>query len=63
MDLMGLVVLVLVLALVGFLVWLILTYIPMPDLWKKLIVVVLVVFVVLYLIGLLTGHATILRLR
>ncbi len=41
--------LILGLALLGFLAWVILTYIPMPDPIKKLIIVVIVVFVVLYL--------------
>jgi len=40
------------LALLGFLVYLIVTYIPMPDLFKKAIVVIAVVFVILYLIQL-----------
>jgi hypothetical protein len=51
----GLVELILILALVGFMVWVIITYVPMPPLFKNLIVVVIVVVVVLYLIRMLSG--------
>jgi hypothetical protein len=44
--------LLLVLALVGFLVYIIITYIPMPDLFRKAIVVIAVLLVVLYLVRL-----------
>ena len=44
--------LVLTLALLGFLVWLIVTYIPMPDPFKKAIIVIVVIVIVLYLIQL-----------
>ena len=57
----SLVVTILVLALVGFLIWIITTYIPMPDLVKTLIYVVVAVVVVLYLLQMLTGHAALLR--
>ena len=40
------------LALVGFLVWLVVTYIPMPDVFKKAIIVIVVVLLILYLIQL-----------
>jgi len=40
--------LILTLALVGFVVWLIITYIPMPDVFKKVIIVLVVVVMVLY---------------
>ncbi len=42
--------LVLGLALVGFLVWLITTYIPMPPQIKSLIIIIVVVMIVLYLL-------------
>ena len=54
MTLTGLLVLILVLALIGFIVWVILQ-IPMPDLMRKLILVVLAVAIVLWLIGGLQG--------
>ena len=57
----SLVVTILVLALVGFLIYIITTYIPMPDLIKNLIYVVVAVVVVLYLLQMLTGHAALLR--
>lgn len=49
---MSLITLVLVLAIVGFLLWLIVTYIPMPEPFKKVIVVVVVIVLVLYLLQL-----------
>lgn len=47
---MDLISLLLTLAVVGFLAWVIITYIPMPDLFKNVIVVVMVIAVVLYLV-------------
>jgi hypothetical protein len=43
--------LLLVLAVFGFLLWLITTYIPMPDPIKKIIVVIAVVFLVIWLLS------------
>jgi len=63
MDLVGLVTLILILALVGFLVWLITTKVPMDETFRSLIVVVTVIFAVLYELGLLTGHTTLPRVR
>lgn len=51
MELTGLITLVLVLALVGFVLWLILTKIPMDPTMKVIIQVVIVVVVVLWLLG------------
>ena len=47
---MDLVVLVLVLCLVGFLVWLLTTYIPMPPPWATAIQVLAFVVVLLYVL-------------
>lgn len=47
----------LLIALIGFCVWVIVTYIPMPDIFQKLIIVVCVVLIVLYLISLLSGYS------
>lgn len=47
---MDLIVLVLVVCLVGFVVWLLTTYIPMPPNWAKLIQVVALVVLLLYLL-------------
>jgi hypothetical protein len=44
--------LILTLALIGFLVYLIITYIPMPDAFKKAIIVIVVLILVLYIIRL-----------
>jgi hypothetical protein len=45
--------LILTLALIGFLVWLIITYIPMPDAFKKVIIVIVVVLLILYILRVL----------
>jgi len=58
MDLLiGLVLLVLVLAVVGFLVHLITTKIAMDDSFRQLIQLAVVVVVVLYLLGVIVGKA------
>ncbi len=49
---MGLIELVILLAIVGFLVWLVINYIPMPDAFKKTIIVIVIVVLVLYLLRL-----------
>ncbi len=62
---MSLINLVIVLALVGFLLWLIVNFIPMPAPVQKIIIAVVVVFVVLWLLqgfGVITGFEN-LRLR
>lgn len=46
------IVLLLTLALIGFGIWIIITTIPMPDVIRKIIVVVGVVLIVLYLVQL-----------
>ena len=56
-SLAGLVKIVLSLALVGFLVWIITTYIPMNELIKKVIYVVVAVVLVLWLLGIIDGGA------
>lgn len=50
---MGLITLVLLLALVGFIVWAVTTYIPMPQPFKIGIYVLVVVVLVLYLMRVL----------
>ena len=44
---------ILTLAIVGFILWLILTYIPMPDLFKKIIMVIVAILLILWLINVL----------
>jgi hypothetical protein len=63
MDLAGLVVAILVIALIGFLVYLVTTYIPMPAPFKQVLIVAVVILLVLYLLALLTGGAALPRLR
>jgi len=41
----------LTIAIVGFLAWLVITYIPMPDPFKKVLIVVLVIMLILWLIS------------
>jgi len=55
MDIVGLLTLVLLLALVGFVVYLIVTYIPMPAPFKQVIIVVVVILIVLWLIATVAG--------
>ena len=58
MSLLGLIV---GLALVGLVLWLVVTYIPMPAPYKNALVVIVVVLVVLWLVRLLGGNAIIPR--
>ena len=60
---MDLLTLVLVLAVVGFLLWLIVTYIPMPEPFGKAIVVLVVVVLVVWLGRLLLAGGPVLHLR
>lgn len=57
MDLTGIVLLVLVLAVIGWLVHLITTKIPMDDTFKQAIQVAVVVLVVVYVLLVITGRA------
>lgn len=45
--------LILTLAIVGFLVYLIVTYIPMPEPFKKVIIAIVVIVLIIYVIRLL----------
>lgn len=36
------------LAIIGFLLWLIVTYIPMPDIFKKVIMVIVAIVVIIF---------------
>lgn len=55
MALADLITLIVVLALIGFCLWLVLTYIPMPPPFKTALIVVIVVLIILYLVRLLVG--------
>ncbi len=50
---MNLITLILELGLVGFILWLVTTYIPMPDVFKKTITVVIVVALILWVLNIL----------
>ena len=45
--------LILSLALIGFLLWLIVTYVPMPEPYRRLVIVVVVILIVVWLLRLL----------
>lgn len=55
--LVGIVLLVLILAFIGFLVNLVITKVPMEDSFKQVIIVVVVFCLVIYCLALITGHA------
>ena len=52
---MDLIMVVLVLALIGCLVWAITTYIPMPPIFKTAITIIAVIVVILYLVRTFAG--------
>lgn len=62
MSLESLVITILVIAIVGFLVYLITTRIPMDESFKQLIIIVIVVFIVLWILGALTGYTSLPKL-
>lgn len=51
MPIAPLLMLFLYLAVCGFILWLIVTYIPMPDPFKKVLIVVAVILLIVWLIG------------
>jgi hypothetical protein len=53
----GILLTLLLFALVGFVVYLIVTYIPMPAPFQQVIIVACVILLVLYLIAMLSGNA------
>ena len=60
---MGLIGLIVLLAVVGFLVYLVTNYVPMAEPFKKAIVVIVVIVLVLYVLQLFVGDIPIPRLR
>jgi hypothetical protein len=58
MMLLELVTLIVVLAILGFCVWLVVTYVPMPDPFRKAIIVIVVLVLLLWIVrALVTGGA------
>jgi hypothetical protein len=55
LEMESLLILILTLALVGFVLWAVITYIPMPPMFKNVIVVIIVIFVIIWLIRQLGG--------
>jgi hypothetical protein len=62
MDPVGILTTVLVLALIGFVVYLIITYIPMPEIFKQVLMVVVAVLLILWVISVVVGGAAPLHL-
>ena len=60
---MDLITLVVVLALIGFCLWLVLTYIPMPPPMKQVITVIVVIVLVLWVVRALLGGGPVIQLR
>lgn len=54
---------IVVLALIGFVVYLIVTYIPMPEIFKQVLMVVVAVLLIFWVISLLVGGGTPILLR
>lgn len=52
---MGLIELVVLLAVVGFLVWMVVTYIPMPPPFKTAIIAIVVIVLVLWVLRMFVG--------
>ena len=63
MDVSGLITLVLVLAVIGFCVWLVVTYIPMPAPMKTAIYVIVVVVLILWILRALVGSGPAINLK
>lgn len=60
---MDLLTLLIVVALVGFVLWLVVTYIPMPPPFKQVIIVVAVIILIVWLARTLLGGGPVLNLR
>jgi hypothetical protein len=55
---MSIITLIITLAVIGFLMWLLMTYVPMPEPFKKIIMIIVIFAVVIWLLygfGLLGG--------
>ena len=61
----GILMVILMLALIGFIVYLIITYIPMPEIFKQVLMVVVAILLILWVMSLLVGSGSLppLRLR
>lgn len=58
---MPLIQLILILAIIGFICWLVVTYIPMPAQIKQLIIIAVVIIIILYLVSLLFPSLSVIR--
>jgi hypothetical protein len=63
MDPVGIRTTILVLALIGFIVYLIVTYIPMPEIFKQVLMVVVAVLLILWVMSMLLGSGQLPTMR
>jgi uncharacterized membrane protein len=63
MTLAGILTAILIIAIIGFVLWLIITYIPMPDPIRQVIIVVVVVLIIIWLISVIAGGLPPLKIR
>jgi hypothetical protein len=63
MDPVGILTTILVLALIGFIVYLIVTYIPMPEIFKQVLMVVVAVLLILWVMSMLLGSGQLPTMR
>ena len=56
MDLVEIAKIIVLIALIGFIVYLVITYIPMPDIFQKVIMVVCAVLLILWVISMVGGN-------
>lgn len=55
MDMVSILRVILLIALIGFVVYLIITYIPMPEIFKQVLMVAVAVLLILWIISLVAG--------
>lgn len=58
MDIIGILLFILCVALIGFVVYLITTYIPMPPIFAQVIQVGVAILIILYILMLFVGNAS-----
>ena len=59
----GILMVILMLALIGFIIYLIITYIPMPEIFKQVLMAVVAILLILWVMGLLVGGGALPPLR
>ena len=61
MDLLGIVTLLVILAVIGFVLWCIVTYVPMPEPFKRALVVIAVLALLLWVVRMFVVGSPVLR--